>query len=444
MFCPNCGSSIDDDSLFCTNCGAKIEDEDRPSQTPVRPDFSGAQGQKAGGQPSQTFSPGPGPGMGAAPGSRPVNAGPNPQNTRGNQPKPAKKGKGGMIALIVIIAVLVVAIIAGAVIFIMIQRNRSQQIAAFRDAVERFEEQLDSSNYTSIQDAVSDLMAECQQAIENRDVGSISELEERINDLSQQLTAITDQITSLEELKNTYQELIADQYYVPEDLQQYVDDIFASLQQAIDDGAGDQLENMRSQMEELIQGLEEKNQEMIDSFLSAGDSLDEKNMTDDEKNSLQSCLDEVTELVEAKNFKQAIERAQEYANRAEQVAMAILARQEESEEAARQSEEEARRQSEEEARRQSEEEAKNDYICPDSSTRYLTEADLAGLSDWELLLARNEIYARHGRQFDDPDIRAYFESKSWYNGTIAPDAFDASVFNQYEKANIAFIQEHEQ
>ena len=95
MFCPNCGSSIDDDSLFCTNCGAKIEEEDRPSQTPVRPDFPGGQGQKAGGQPSQTFPPGPGRGMGAALGSGPVKAGPNPQNTGGNQPKPAKKGKAG-------------------------------------------------------------------------------------------------------------------------------------------------------------------------------------------------------------------------------------------------------------------------------------------------------------------------------------------------------------
>ena len=95
MFCPNCGSSIDDDSLFCTNCGAKIEDEDRPSQTPVRPDFSGAQGQEAGGQPSQTFSPGPGPGMGAAPGSRPVNAGPNPRIPEGISQNRRKRGKAG-------------------------------------------------------------------------------------------------------------------------------------------------------------------------------------------------------------------------------------------------------------------------------------------------------------------------------------------------------------
>ena len=144
-------------------------------------------------------------------------------------------------------------------------------------------------------------------------------------------------------------------------------------------------------------------------------------------------VNEIQQLIDSKNFQQAIERAQSYVDYANQVEQAILAREEEK----RQSEEESRKESEEA------EAAKRDYICPGSDSRYLTESDVSGLSDWELLLARNEIYARHGRKFDDPDIRAYFESKSWYNGTIDPDNFDASVFNVYEKANIEFIQEHE-
>ena len=36
----------------------------------------------------------------------------------------------------------------------------------------------------------------------------------------------------------------------------------------------------------------------------------------------------------------------------------------------------------------------NYFIIPDSSTRYLTEDDLRGLSDEQLEIARNEIYAR--------------------------------------------------
>lgn len=85
-----------------------------------------------------------------------------------------------------------------------------------------------------------------------------------------------------------------------------------------------------------------------------------------------------------------------------------------------------------------------EYIIEESNSRYLSESDLYGLSDEELMLARNEIYARHGRLFNDSSIQAYFDSKAWYNGYIAPDEFDTSVFNKYENSNISFIKEHEQ
>lgn len=87
-----------------------------------------------------------------------------------------------------------------------------------------------------------------------------------------------------------------------------------------------------------------------------------------------------------------------------------------------------------------------DYILPDSGTKYLTDADVSGLSKQELKLARNEIIARHGRKFESQDIKEYFESKSWYNGSIDPDTFDANI-NSYlsavEFANIDLIKKYE-
>lgn len=404
MFCPNCGHELDDDAVFCTNCGAKIDDvgtEPESGYTAPEPSF-------------QT---------------------PENQNRQEFQGKPKKK-KTGMIVLIIIIAFLTTAIIAGIVVFILIQRDRNQQITAFRDVVQSFEEELDQANYTSIQDEISDLMSDCQQAINDRAVESIDELEQRIDDLRSRLETLTDQISSLEELRDTYKTMVEEQYYVPDELAQNVQDIFDSLQQAIDDGAGDQLENMRAQMDEMIAGLESENINLINSIKSAVDEMDLSGASDEEKSSLDNFVNEIQQLIDSKNFQQAIECAQSYVDYAQQVEQAILAR-----------EEEKRQESEAESRRESEEAAaeaaKNDYICPGSDSRYLTEADVSGLSDWELLLARNEIYARHGRKFDDPSIRAYFESKSWYNGTIDPDNFDASVFNDYEKANIEFIQQHE-
>ncbi len=401
MFCPNCGEMLDDDTVFCTNCGVKID------EVGTGPD----EGYTA---PEPSFQ-------------NDVN-----ENWQEYDQKPKKK-KTGMIILIVVMALLTIAIIAGIVVFVMIQRDRNQQIADFRSVVRAFEEELDQSNYTSIQDEVSQLMQECQQVIEDRSVDRIEELEQRISALKARLETLTDQISSLEELRDTYQTMVDEQYYVPDDLTQYVQDIFDSLQQAIDDGAGDQLENMQAQMEEMISGLESEDMEYIDSILSALDDLDLSGADDDENAALEEYANEIQALIDSKNFQQAIQQAQSYVEYAMEVEQAILAREEEQ----RQSEEESIRESEEA------EAAQTDYICPDSDTRYLTEADVSGLSDWELLLARNEIYARHGRKFNTPEIQAYFDSKSWYNGTVDPDDFDDSVFNAYERANIEFIQEHE-
>lgn len=82
-------------------------------------------------------------------------------------------------------------------------------------------------------------------------------------------------------------------------------------------------------------------------------------------------------------------------------------------------------------------------IIPYSSSRYLSVSDVAGLSSYELMLARNEIFARHGRRFDNPELQQYFNSKSWYRGAVSPSAFNASVLNPYEKANIELIKSFE-
>lgn len=83
------------------------------------------------------------------------------------------------------------------------------------------------------------------------------------------------------------------------------------------------------------------------------------------------------------------------------------------------------------------------YILPESSTRLLTDRDLEGLDSTQLMLARNEIFARHGRIFNDSTIRAYFESQPWYQGTVLPEDFLESCLSEVEKANIETIMSHE-
>lgn len=83
------------------------------------------------------------------------------------------------------------------------------------------------------------------------------------------------------------------------------------------------------------------------------------------------------------------------------------------------------------------------YIFYDSDVRYLTASDLSGLSSWELKLARNEIYARHGRLFKDSSLQNYFNSCTWYNGYISPDDFNDDSLNSVEKYNVKLIKKSE-
>ena len=80
-----------------------------------------------------------------------------------------------------------------------------------------------------------------------------------------------------------------------------------------------------------------------------------------------------------------------------------------------------------------------DQLFRHTADRYLTAEDFADCSEDILKLAKNEIYARHGRMFLDREIYEYFLTRMWYEPTYAPEEFDESCLNEYEKANIELL-----
>ncbi|MCI6649283.1 MAG: YARHG domain-containing protein [Lachnospiraceae bacterium] len=61
------------------------------------------------------------------------------------------------------------------------------------------------------------------------------------------------------------------------------------------------------------------------------------------------------------------------------------------------------------------EESDQDYIFPDSNDKSISKSDIEALSDEDLRIAINEIYARHGYTFTkSEDLAEYFASKDWY------------------------------
>jgi len=83
----------------------------------------------------------------------------------------------------------------------------------------------------------------------------------------------------------------------------------------------------------------------------------------------------------------------------------------------------------------------SEYILPDAADRCLSEDELSGLTQEQIQLAINEIFARHGRCFTTEKMDTYFRSKSWYQPD--PSKTDDQIiaeFNGYEKANEELLE----
>ena len=78
------------------------------------------------------------------------------------------------------------------------------------------------------------------------------------------------------------------------------------------------------------------------------------------------------------------------------------------------------------------------FLTP--SDRMITEQELQGRSKAELRVMRNEIFARHGRVFQSPDLHDYFTQKPWYSQN--PNYSD-SLLSDVDKENVRIIQENE-
>lgn len=98
----------------------------------------------------------------------------------------------------------------------------------------------------------------------------------------------------------------------------------------------------------------------------------------------------------------------------------------------------------------------SDYICSYSSIRRLNEDDLFeiysntyyySIPDDKTIaqMMINEIYARHGYEFSNSNIREYFDTKEWYrNIDERNDDMDEIYHNmsEIEKDNITFLENY--
>ena len=86
------------------------------------------------------------------------------------------------------------------------------------------------------------------------------------------------------------------------------------------------------------------------------------------------------------------------------------------------------------------------YALPATSERVLAKSELESMSSYDLWIARNEIFARHGRMFNNADLQAYFNNKTWYTPTYTPEQWDATgqTVSAIESQNASLIMQVEQ
>ena len=75
-----------------------------------------------------------------------------------------------------------------------------------------------------------------------------------------------------------------------------------------------------------------------------------------------------------------------------------------------------------------------------TSQKLLTDDDVKNMSQTDLRIMRNEIYARHGLIFQSAEMKNYFSSQPWYTPQY-DNVID--MLSYIEKNNIALIKRYE-
>lgn len=86
--------------------------------------------------------------------------------------------------------------------------------------------------------------------------------------------------------------------------------------------------------------------------------------------------------------------------------------------------------------------ASGDFLF-NSDSKYITAADLDKMTQEEVRLVLNEMYARHGYIFTLDTFKQYFGAKPWYTPRYASAEEAESFFNDFEKQNKLIITDYE-
>ena len=441
MFCSQCGYRLDEDDKFCPQCGALIKPE-RVSDlseydadtayddTYYFEDSVGSENMSQDIYEDNTYEYGDDIQEDMPEYEK------KPDNRQRQRREEAKKKQ-----RTVIIACGIVAALAAIVIVMLVGFNfyKNYRMDKLKEAYTVYEQLMDE--YMIEDGQYKDLLVRAQKVIEGESVSDAKTIEDELKEAAKVLEATSESRKKLMDLKTEYTELLS-KYRISGEYKEGYDTVMQSLEDAIASSDEKQLSTLKKQLESLKINLNTVNQQEVVNIKNEITSLNVFDADEADAKRLEQYKTQVEEALSGNDYATALDILEVWREDAKAVADKI--EKENKAKAESMKKEQERLESESRAEESEKEEAlSGDYILPQSSTQLLTESDLSGLSANDLMLARNEIYARHGRKFIDTQIQAYFNSKSWYHGTVEAADFDASVLSSIERTNISFISAHE-
>lgn len=380
-----------------------------------------------------------------------------------------KKSKKGLVAIVIILLIA----LAGGAVFAYKKQADKKELADFSQKVAAFQsEKLDGKDFGSHQSYFTDFMKECQDAIDAGDLKKMEELDKKWSEVENTYTTVSNGKTSLDAFASGIDQALST-YSITDDYKATYETLKKDVETAQKDCDYEKVSDFQKQLDALATNLKSDNLKVIQNLKNdiSSVSLDKDYVSADDQKKLDAYSTEVEKYIKEENYAQAVTTLNSWKTDVTALKKSIDDKKA-AEQAKAESEAESKRAAESKAaeskaaeskaaeskaaeskKNQTTETKKNssnnnssassDYVLPGSSNQYLSASDVKNLSSYQLMIARNEIYARHGRKFNDSELQAYFNSKSWYKGTVNPEDFSTSVFNDYEIKNIQLIQSYE-
>lgn len=389
-FCTQCGARLKDDAKFCDECGSKVQ----------KTEDQGAY---------KNF------------GNEPVFELDDEEESRREKPKV------NMRLIVICTGIFVVSLIAVVLVITAFNFQRKKSADTFGKQIESYEAVIADQHLNVPGNAYYDLLQEAKTALSQLVYSDFDSLADEMKEAADYAENTNEEKARLSQLKANC-ETLKRYSLTTGDFERRTNQLCNKVSEAVTADDVESIADLESEYEALAAELDKDNLSRITALKDKIKQIEIADLADSEKVAVTNYESEAQQLISGKEYAKAIGKLESWYEYMETLELEREILKKESE----------RKEQEEKAQETMAE--TGDYILPGSNSKYLTDSDLDGLSSSQLRLARNEIYARHGRTFNDSQLQAYFESKSWYK---ADPGFSESSLSECERANVTFIKEHE-